>query len=172
MIQRHPLIAGVGVVALVALAIFVLAYFEPQKLVVEERVDEALPALGGGAARSPRQPGTRSPARILSAGSFGSFEHETTGRARVVRLADGSRLLRLDRLSTSNGPDLRVYLSATPAADPSGSFDRDFVELGSLKGNMGSQNYRVPSGVRLERFRSAVVWCKRFSVAFGAAPLR
>ena len=174
MIRRHPAIAALAAVVVAGLAAFVLVYFEPQKLVVDERVEEALPGAEGAGASGSREgaPRARPAPRTLLAGSFRSFEHETTGRARVVRLADGSRLLRLDRLSTSNGPDLRVYLSAIPAADPSGAFDRDFVELGPLKGNVGSQNYRIPAGVRLERLRSAVVWCKRFSVAFGAAPLR
>ncbi len=47
-----------------------------------------------------------------------------------------------------------------------------FVNLGALKGNEGSQNYRIPKGVDLETIRSAVVWCRRFTVGFGVAPLR
>lgn len=45
------------------------------------------------------------------------------------------------------------------------------VELGKLKGNLGNQNYTVPAGTDLSQFRSAVLWCQRFSVAFGAADL-
>jgi hypothetical protein len=40
-----------------------------------------------------------------------------------------------------------------------------------LKGNLGNQNYTVPAGTDLSEFRSAVLWCKRFSVSFGAADL-
>jgi electron transfer DM13 len=36
--------------------------------------------------------------------------------------------------------------------------------------NLGNQNYTIPSSVNLDRYPAAVVWCKRFSVAFGAAP--
>ena len=174
MSARRAVVAGVAAAAVVGAAAFVLAYFEPQKLVVDDRVAEALPGPpqpGASASERGGRPAGSRP-RTLAAGSFRSFEHDTTGRASLVRVADGSRVLRLEELRTSNGPVLRVYLSATPATDPSGSFDRDFVELGRLKGNIGSQNYRVPASVRAERFRSAVVWCKRFSVAFGAAPLR
>ncbi len=54
----------------------------------------------------------------------------------------------------------------------SGDFaDGDFVILGPLKGNSGDQNYPLPSDLDLTRFRSAAVWCNRFSVGFGAAPL-
>jgi hypothetical protein len=46
-----------------------------------------------------------------------------------------------------------------------------FVDLGSLKGNIGDQNYEVPSNVDLSKYRAATIWCKRFSVNFGTAPL-
>ena len=73
--------------------------------------------------------------------------------------------------ATSNGPALKVYLSAAPASGPGGGFDEHFVDLGDLKGNIGSQNYAIPAEVRLDRYRSVVVWCKRFSVPFAAAAL-
>jgi hypothetical protein len=45
------------------------------------------------------------------------------------------------------------------------------VDLGALKGNLGSSNYEIPSELDLEGFRTAVIWCRRFSVGFGVAPL-
>jgi electron transfer DM13 len=64
-----------------------------------------------------------------------------------------------------------VYLSAAPASGPGGSFDDHFVDLGDLKGNIGSQNYAIPAAVHLDRYRSVVVWCRRFGVPFAAAAL-
>jgi hypothetical protein len=167
-------IAGLIVAVLIA---FVLLYFEPQALFINHRVDEPLPTVAaktpdrdkarGANERRDQQP----PVRVLASGTFGSYEHSTTGRARVLRLSDGSRYLRLDRFSTSNGPDVRVYLSAAPAGGPGDAFDDDYVELGGLKGNIGDQNYLIPPDVQLDHFQSAVIWCKRFSVAFGAAAL-
>jgi len=49
--------------------------------------------------------------------------------------------------------------------------DDAFVDLGGLKGNLGSSNYLIPAGTDLSGFRSAVIWCRRFSVGFGVAPL-
>jgi hypothetical protein len=43
--------------------------------------------------------------------------HEHTGTASVVRLADGSRILRLEGLDTSDGPDLEVWLSDAPVPE-------------------------------------------------------
>jgi hypothetical protein len=79
--------------------------------------------------------------------------------------------VRFDRFRTSNGPALKVYLSAAPATGPADAFDDRYVNLGDLKGNIGEQNYAVPGDVDLARYRSVVVWCKRFSVPFGAAAL-
>jgi hypothetical protein len=90
---------------------------------------------------------------------------------RILQLADGSRYVRLEGLRTENGPAVRVYLSANPADGPERAFDDDFVDLGELQGNLGDQNYRVPSGVDPLGYASVVIWCERFDSAFGATDL-
>ena len=156
-LYRHRRLAGAVALGAVAIGAFVLAYFEPQKLFVDDKVAEALPAATA--------------VRTLSAGTFRSHEHATSGRARVIAAAGGRRYVRFEDFETSNGPALKVYLSAAPASGPGDSFDDRFVDLGELKGNVGNQNYAIPRDVRLDAYRSVVVWCKRFSVAFAAAPL-
>jgi hypothetical protein len=106
---------------------------------------------------------------VVSSGTFISGEHDTAGTALVVALPDGSLVVRFEDLDTSNGPDLRVVLSPEPASD-SWKYD-DRLHLGELKGNLGDQNYDVDAGVDLSGYRSVVIWCERFSVAFGAAPI-
>ena len=81
------------------------------------------------------------------------------------------RFVRLENLDTSNGPDLFVYLSANPFDGEEGAFDDDYVNLGRLQGNIGSQNYEIPANVDPFRYASVVIWCDRFNSAFGAAPL-
>jgi hypothetical protein len=154
---RHRRRVGALALGAVAITALVLAYFEPQKLFIDDRVAEALP--------------TAATVKTLSAGTFRSYEHATTGRARIIATAGGGRYVRFEDFETSNGPALKVYLSAAPASGPGDSFDDRFVDLGDLKGNVGSQNYAIPAGVRLDGYRSVVVWCKRFSVAFAAAAL-
>ena len=154
---RHRRLVGALALGAVAIAAFVLAYFEPQKLFIDDRVAEAPPAATA--------------VRTLSAATFRSYEHATTGRARVIVTAGGRRYVRFEGFETSNGPALKVYLSAAPASGPGDSFDDRFLDLGDLKGNVGSQNYAIPADVRLDGYRSVVVWCKRFSVPFAAAAL-
>ena len=92
-------------------------------------------------------------------------------KAIVLRRPGGSVILRLERLSTSNGPDLRVYLSRVSASSELHAYRTGFIDLGALKGNQGSQNYAIPAGTDLSAFKSAVIWCRRFAVGFGVAPL-
>ena len=46
-----------------------------------------------------------------------------------------------------------------------------FIDIGSIKGNIGDQNYDLPAGVDLSKYRAVTVWCKRFGVNFAPAPL-
>jgi hypothetical protein len=108
----------------------------------------------------------------LAQGTFHSNAHETTGNATILSLGDGRRLLRLTSFSTSNGPDVRVYLVAAPDVMDDETVKRaGFVELGPMKGNKGDQNYEIPASVDLAQYRTVTIWCKRFSVNFGSAPL-
>jgi hypothetical protein len=45
------------------------------------------------------------------------------------------------------------------------------VELGKLKGNEGDQNYEIPAGTDLTKFRAVSIYCERFNANFGTAPL-
>ena len=118
------------------------------------------------------QPESAEPQIIVeAAGSFIDRSHPTEGSARVLGDGSGLRFLRLEDFRTDNGPDLNVYLSTAPPDAPAGDFDDDFVDLGDLKGNVGSQNYEIPAGLDLDRYSTVTIWCVRFGVVFGAADL-
>jgi hypothetical protein len=101
-------------------------------------------------------------------GAFRSLAHETTGTARVVE-QDGVRTLTLTGFRTDPGPDLFVYV--VPGAVDGGAVDGG-VQLAALKGNVGNQQYVLPDDVDLAEGGTVVVWCRAFSVSFGAATLR
>lgn len=101
------------------------------------------------------------------AGNFagaGDGFHNAEGVASVIYLEDGSSVLRFEDFRVTNGPDLYVYLATDKQAS-------DFVDLGLLKGNVGSQNYNIPEGTDLSKYDTVVIWCKSFSVYFGGAEL-
>jgi len=106
----------------------------------------------------------------LLAGTFASRDHQTSGRATVYRLPDGSLTLRFEDLATDNGPDLFVYLDQDPGDAPADAYD-DGTDLGRLKGNLGNQNYDVPPDTDLDALRTVVIWCDRFASPFGTVEL-
>jgi hypothetical protein len=108
----------------------------------------------------------------LAMGKFHSNAHDTKGNAAVIDLGGGRRVLRLTDFATSNGPDVRIYLVAAPDVQDDATVKRaGFVELGVMKGNIGDQNYEIPASIDLANYRTVTVWCRRFSVNFGSAPL-
>lgn len=172
----------VALVVLVAGGVFGLYWFQPWKLWVDQRVDEALTTPAPVTAPAPGSPTPGSPAPTepagpvqVASGELISHEHTTTGTARIIRNPDGSHVLELVDLDTSNGPDLWVWLTDQPVIEGRDGWhvfdDGAWVELGRLKGNQGNQSYEIPADVDPADFTSVSIWCKRFSVSFGAAPL-
>ena len=90
--------------------------------------------------------------------------HNAEGVAKIIQLADGTDILRLENFKATNGPDLYVYMSTDKT-------NADIVNLGRLKGNIGNQNYLIPAGTDITMYNTALIWCRTFSVIFGSAQL-
>ncbi|MFJ4692229.1 DM13 domain-containing protein [Streptomyces sp. NPDC088766] len=164
-----------------------LYWFQPWKLWQDETVQEALPGAVSGSAPSASAPapapsdepsGQSAPAtgpHTLASGELIGHEHATSGTVKLVRLADGSHVVRLENLDTSNGPDLRVWLTDAPVQRGRAGWyvfdEAEHVSLGRLKGNKGSHNYVLPADLDPSDYRSVSIWCDRFDVSFGAAEL-
>ena len=145
---------------LIMLAVVVLAggwyWFRPEKAFIDRRIDE--PEVHG---------------QILLRGEFRGVAHETSGIAEVFLSSHGSRVLRLENFMTSDGPEVEICLVAAADAPDNESVRRaGLISLGPLKGNLGSQNYVVPANVDISKYRCVSIWCKRFGVNFGVAPLQ
>lgn len=87
------------------------------------------------------------------------------GSVRIL-LTNNAYQLQLDSsfLST-NGPDLKVYLSKEMQPV-------NFVNLGSLKSTNGSQLYNIPSGADPAQYRYALIHCQQYDHLFGSAELK
>lgn len=140
--------------------------FRPERLFINQTVNEALPAASGSVSAAPTMP------MPLATGSFHGVAHETKGTATIHQLADGKRLLRLTEFGTSNGPDVQVYLIAASDATDNDTVNKaGYIPLGAFKGNQGDQNYDLPADADLSKYRAVTIWCRRFGVNFGTAPL-
>ena len=142
--------------------------FRPELLFVNKSVSEGFPtstvaANTSDSAVTPKQ---------LVTGMFKGYAHETQGNAGIYEV-NGKRVLRLTDFKTSNGPDVHVYLvAAADAKDDATVKKAGFIDLGSMKGNMGDQNYDVPDSADLEKYQAVTIWCARFNVNFGTAALK
>jgi Electron transfer DM13 len=172
-IRRHPWLTAEVLVATAGLILFVLLYFAPQDLFIETTVHDALPTPTAAGTPSAVTQSRVAPTTVLARGTFRSGEHSTSGTALLLRLADGRVFVRLEHLDTSNGPNVHIWLTAAGADASNDTVQHTaHVDLGGLKANHGDQNYRVRAGTDLSGYRTVTIWCQRFDVVFGAAPLR
>jgi hypothetical protein len=112
--------------------------------------------------------------KIVATGTFHGAAHSTSGRATIYAEDSGTTTLRLTHFKTSNGPNLHVLLIAATDAQDNDDFLKKGIEridLGELKGNEGDQNYTVPAGTDFGKYKAVSIFCERFNVNFGAAPL-
>lgn len=187
------LIAGVAVLVLGFLA------FRPDKLFVDDAVDESLedafavvteapqeqlpsstttttatPESGASATTVPTTTAApiETPApgpRAVTTGAWYGIDHGASGSATIYE-QDGRFVLRFeDDTDIQNGPDLWVWV--LPSADYEGGDPEEFIDLGKIKGNVGGQNYELPAEFDPAVHRSVLIWCLRFGVPFAAVPL-
>jgi hypothetical protein len=167
-----------GLLAAVIVGAFGLYWFQPWKLFTSKTVNDAAPVVIATQSPSPSAAAVVSTAPVASLvgqGMLVTHEHTTSGTAQLVRLPDGKLQLVLRDLATSDGPDLRIWLTDQPVLEGRAGWhvfdDGKYVELGRLKGTHGTQVYEVPAEVQAGQYTSVTIWCKRFAVSFGAAPL-
>jgi hypothetical protein len=182
--KRAAILAGLFAAAIAVAAALYL--FQPWRIFTSSTVTEDIPAAApaqGSTAKpsapaAPATPGEPAPPaapRELATGQLISHEHASSGTVRILELADGSRILRLEGLDTSDGPDLRVWLSDAPVIEGVAGWhvfdDGAYLDLGALKANKGDQNYEIPAAAVLGDYTSVSIWCARFAVSFAAAEL-
>jgi hypothetical protein len=158
-----------SVLIILALIVIGVAWylFRPERIFINQTVNEEFPA-----ATSSESAKSGDSATVLVSGNFHGVAHETKGIATIYELPGGQKILRFGEFETSNGPDVQVYLVAAEDANDSETVTKaGFIHIGALKGNIGDQNYELPSDVDLNKYKAVTVWCRRFGVNFGTAPL-
>jgi hypothetical protein len=150
------LIGGVlGVVGGFAGGIFVFPYlFPPPPLneVVDSKTSSEIVATGSFIHANPSDP-----------------VHYGKGRVSVY-----PKLLHLEAdFEVGPGPKFHVYLVPDSNITPQTPVQETmFVDLGRLKAFAGGQNYPIPDGVDLDKYRSVVIWCEQFDVLVSLASLK
>ncbi len=191
-IRRNKVFLGAGAsVGLVVVAVLAFGVFGVQTLFYDNEVSEGGPVFASGVSAASQdetdspigetdQPADKpasdesdepvadepNPTPVVETVARASFADSEihSGSGDAVVLSDGAQqFLRFEEnFATDNGPDLNVYLR-----DGSGNF----IDLGDLKGNIGSQNYELPPDVDIGVFNRIDIWCVRFGVSFSTAEL-
>ena len=152
------------ILVLIAIPVLAVAWwaFRPEKLFIHQKVNEAAPAA------------LSSEPEALYTGKLEGKVHQTGGRGTIYKSAGGKEYLQLSDFNTSNGPDVHVLLVRAEDKALENDLvkgDLDSVELGTLKGNQGDQNYDLPSGTDLTKYQTVAIYCERFHAIFGLAKL-
>ncbi len=185
--MTNPRVRNVAVVVVAVGAIAAFALYRPDKLFIDQTSTDSIDAetaeLLAATTTLPvsQAPPTDQPSpaptsstqpsgpTLVSKGEFESVEHDTTGTAAIITKDGNSRLV-LSGFKTSNGPDLKVLLSKS-ADNGSQDYDANGVILAPLKGNTGDQVYELGTAIASTDVQRVIIWCERFSVAFGVARL-
>ena len=178
---KNPIVIGGTIAGAVALA-GALALFKPWLLFVNQTVNDDLPITSAQTvqmvasdAAMPMANSAKTEAQLIASGDFISHEHTTSGKASIVKKADGTYQLAFENLNTSNGPDVHVWVSAGEVVEGLEGFkaaaNHEKIDLGVIKGNIGNQVYDLPADFDITKWKSIDLWCDQFDVSFGAAPL-
>ncbi len=99
------------------------------------------------------------------AGSFYGVSGKTTsGGVTVSRDSQGYIVTLASNFSFSGAPDPKIGF---------GSNGRyvDGTLIGLLKSNNGTQSFRVPAHIDVSQFNEVHLWCEKFAVGLGVAPI-
>ena len=97
-------------------------------------------------------------------GSFQKGPYGTVTGSVMVYLTNGKWQMKLSNFSTTNGPDLKVYLSKE--IQP-----LNFIKLDDLKSTTGNQVYDINGNPDFMQYKYALIHCEQYNHLFGSAEL-
>lgn len=165
---------GKVLIGVIGIAVLVVARWLISPLFLNETVDEGLPPTSEKSIAEEEtdvsepadaeEEGTAETTAVSGVFKDGEKNYQTKGTIQSIE-SDGDVYLRFEDFETTNGPDLFVYLTKP------GQETTEVVSLGALKGNIGNQNYLVPTDTDLTEYNTVVIWCRAFNATFGTGEL-
>lgn len=102
---------------------------------------------------------------MVRTGEFsGLSKHKTSGTVTVSKTDEGYVITLEDNFKFDGAPDPKVALGKDGKFDPS-----TLIRL--LDSNSGKQSYIVPASIDVSLFNEVYIWCEKYSVGLGVAPL-
>lgn len=106
------------------------------------------------------------------AGTFTKVSKTLSGGWSIVERDGRSFIVIDDSFRAANGPDLKVFLSPQTMSKVTGKTAvQGAINVGVLKKTKGAQEYEIPPGTDLMKFKSVLVHCEEYSVLWGGSDL-
>lgn len=103
--------------------------------------------------------------KVLATGQFeGRSDHVVTGTVSILRIGDAVLVVLGPDFSLDGAPDPKVALGKD-GYDPN-------TLLTLLESKDGAQVYVLPRSVRVADYNEVWIWCEKFGVPLGVAPLQ
>ena len=169
--MKKTIILPLAVLGIAGFAWLAFGFFGIQALFTNTEVNEDIPD-----AVSELMANDSSSDSLLGKGAFaqGDSTYTIAGNAFLTK-GESQPMLTFTDFEVSNGPDLFVYAVKSPNTDNKTVKDAvaagDFVNLGTLKGNIGNQNYELDATFSSEEYPVIAIWCRRFGRNFGSVNL-
>lgn len=97
-------------------------------------------------------------------GTFSSGPSGTVSGQAKIYIKEGKYILALENFLTTNGPDLKVYISQE-------KFPVNFIKLGDLQSTNGNQLYSITGKPDFSIYKYALIHCEKYNHLYGYAEL-
>ena len=98
-------------------------------------------------------------------GTFNNGSYGTVTGSAKIYFQNNKHILALENFSSSNGPDLHVYISKE--VQPV-----NYIDLGRLQSVSGNQQYQLTGTVNFSEYKYALIHCQQYNHLFGSAELK
>jgi hypothetical protein len=104
-------------------------------------------------------------ANIRFNGKFGNGPYGAVNGTAKIYFQNNQYILALENFSSSNGPDLHVYISKE--VQPV-----NYIDLGRLQSVSGNQQYSLTGNINFAEYKYALIHCQQYNHLFGSAELK
>lgn len=98
-------------------------------------------------------------------GTFSNGPYGAVSGSAKIYLKDNQHILALENFTSSNGPDLHVYISKEV-------LPVNYIDLGRLQSVAGNHQYSLTGTINFSEYKYALIHCQRYNHLFGSAELK
>lgn len=109
--------------------------------------------------------------QVIKEGRWISKGYRISGGFSIVQTDRGTKIVLDQRFSTTNGPDLKIFLSRDAHGRVHDRNADNGKRIAVLESNRGYQEYWIPPNVNISQYKTLIIHCERFSKLWGVADI-